>query len=275
MLVKPVLLYGCEVWAHEGTDILEKLHLIFCKYVLGVNKSTCTNMVYGELGATPFSLISQSRMVMFWARIKQVEENRKVSSLLFQILLKMYKNVNFRSPWVMAVKNVLESYGFAGAWEHQRLPFSTNHFKVILKQRIRDQFFQKWSSEMIISSKSINYRMFKTSLHLEDYLLTLSYHQRCKMARFRCRKHNLPIASGCRTNIPRNLRVCELCNDLFLVYLICPRFNEARKKYIKKVLVQSQSALSFYNLMNVKSTIQLANLCKYIQILINAFKLFA
>ena len=38
-----------EVWAHEGTDILEKLHLRFFKYVLGVNKSTCTNMVYGEL----------------------------------------------------------------------------------------------------------------------------------------------------------------------------------------------------------------------------------
>ena len=122
-----------------------------------------------------------------------------------------------------------------------------------------------------------DYRMFKTSLHLEDYLLTLSYHQRCTMARYRCRNHNLPIESGCRTNIPRNLRVCELCNDLgdeFNYLFICPRLNEARKKYIKKVLVQSQSALSFYNLMNVKSTIQLANVCKYSQILMNAFKLF-
>ena len=233
VLVKPVLLYGCEVWAHEGTDLLE--------------------------------------------RIKQVEENPKISSLLFQILLKMYKSGNFCSPWVMAVKNVLEGCGFAGAWENQRLPFSTNHFKVILKQRIRDQFLQKWSSEINIISKCINYRMFKTSLHLEEYLLTLSYHQRCKMARFRCRNHNLPIESGCRTTIPRNLRVCELCNDLsdeFHFLFICPRFIKARKKYIKKVLVQSRSALSFFNLMNVKSTVQLAN-CKYFQILMNAFKLFA
>ena len=104
VLVKPVLLYGCEVWAHEGTDILEKLHHSFCKYALGVNKSTCTNMVYGELGATPLSLITQSRMVMFWARIKKVEENPKISSLLFQILLKMYKNDIFCSPWVTTVK---------------------------------------------------------------------------------------------------------------------------------------------------------------------------
>ena len=122
-----------------------------------------------------------------------------------------------------------------------------------------------------------DYRMLKTCLHLEDYLLTLSYHQRCTMARFRCRNHNLPIESGCRTNIPRNLRVCELCNDLgdeFNYLFICPRLNEAREKYIKKVLVQSQSALSFYNLINAKSTIQLANVCKYLQTLMNAFKLF-
>ena len=175
-------------------------------------------------------------------------------------------------------KNVLEGCGFAGAWENQRLPFSTKHFKFILKQRIRDQFLQKWSSEINISSKCINYRMFETSLHLEDYLLTLSYHQRCTMARFRCRNHNLPIESGCGTNIPLNLRVGELCTalgDEFHFLFICPRFNEAREKYIKKVLVQSRSALSFFNLMNVKSIVQLATLCKYFQILMNAFKLFA
>ena len=44
-LVKPVLLYGSEIWAHEGTEILEKLHLRFCKYILLVNKTTCSNMV--------------------------------------------------------------------------------------------------------------------------------------------------------------------------------------------------------------------------------------
>ena len=78
MPVEPVLLYGCEVWAHKRTEILEKLHLRLCQCVIGVNKSTCSNILYSELGATPLSLISQSRMVMFWARIKQVEENPKM-----------------------------------------------------------------------------------------------------------------------------------------------------------------------------------------------------
>ena len=49
ILVKPIILYGCEVWATESVDIIEKIHLRFCKYVLQVNKSTHSNMVYGEL----------------------------------------------------------------------------------------------------------------------------------------------------------------------------------------------------------------------------------
>ena len=42
-LVKPILLYGSEIWDHEGTEILEKLHLRFCKYILLVNRTTCSN----------------------------------------------------------------------------------------------------------------------------------------------------------------------------------------------------------------------------------------
>ena len=41
------LSYGCEVWAAESADIIGKIPLRFCKYVLQVNKSICFNMVYG------------------------------------------------------------------------------------------------------------------------------------------------------------------------------------------------------------------------------------
>ena len=52
-LVKPILLYGSEIWAHEGTELLEKLHLRFCKYILLVNRTTYSDMVYGEIGEYP------------------------------------------------------------------------------------------------------------------------------------------------------------------------------------------------------------------------------
>ena len=30
-MVKPILLYGCEIWGFGNNDVLEKVHLKFCK----------------------------------------------------------------------------------------------------------------------------------------------------------------------------------------------------------------------------------------------------
>ena len=46
-----MLLHGCEVWAHEGTGILEK------KYTLGIVNFYCTNMVYAGLGSSTSVLV--------------------------------------------------------------------------------------------------------------------------------------------------------------------------------------------------------------------------
>jgi hypothetical protein len=50
-MVKPVLLlYGCEIWGMGNNDILERVHLTFCKSLLNLRTSTPSCMVYGELG---------------------------------------------------------------------------------------------------------------------------------------------------------------------------------------------------------------------------------
>jgi hypothetical protein len=35
-IVKPILLYGCEVWGVGNNDIVERVHLKFCKSILHV-----------------------------------------------------------------------------------------------------------------------------------------------------------------------------------------------------------------------------------------------
>ena len=53
-MIKPILLYGCEIWGFEN-DIkgIEIFHRIFLKYVLKLNYQTTNCMIYGELGITP------------------------------------------------------------------------------------------------------------------------------------------------------------------------------------------------------------------------------
>ena len=48
-MIKPILLYGCEVWGFSDNDILEKIHLKYCKILLNLKTSTLSYMVYGEL----------------------------------------------------------------------------------------------------------------------------------------------------------------------------------------------------------------------------------
>ena len=52
-MIKPILLYGREVWGFSNNDILEKIHLKFCKILLNLKTSTPSYMVYGELGRYP------------------------------------------------------------------------------------------------------------------------------------------------------------------------------------------------------------------------------
>ena len=48
-MIKPILLYGCEVWGFGKNEVLERVHLKFCKILLNLKSSTLNYMVYGEL----------------------------------------------------------------------------------------------------------------------------------------------------------------------------------------------------------------------------------
>jgi hypothetical protein len=41
--------YGCEIWGFGKNDIIERVHLKFCKLLLRLKVSTPNFMVYGEL----------------------------------------------------------------------------------------------------------------------------------------------------------------------------------------------------------------------------------
>ena len=37
-MVVPILLHGAEFWGYEKNDVIEPLHLEFCKYILNIKK---------------------------------------------------------------------------------------------------------------------------------------------------------------------------------------------------------------------------------------------
>ena len=55
-MITHILLYGCEVWGFGKNEVLERVHLKFCKILLNLKLSTPKYMVYGELGRYPIDI---------------------------------------------------------------------------------------------------------------------------------------------------------------------------------------------------------------------------
>ena len=63
-MVKPILLYDCEIWGFRNNDVLEKVHLKFCKTILNLKTSTPNYMIYGELGRYPVEIDIKIRIYL-------------------------------------------------------------------------------------------------------------------------------------------------------------------------------------------------------------------
>jgi hypothetical protein len=67
-IVKPVLLYGCDIWGFGNIYCIERVQLKilkyvlglksskFVKYIVGLKSSTPNYIVYGETGVKPLSI---------------------------------------------------------------------------------------------------------------------------------------------------------------------------------------------------------------------------
>ena len=110
-MVKPILLYGCEVWGFSNNDIIEKVHLKFCKLLLHLKSSTPSYMIYGELGRYPLEIDIKSRIISFCAKLLSGKE-LKLSKIIYNLCYYMsIKNVE-HFTWLDNVKKILNECGF-------------------------------------------------------------------------------------------------------------------------------------------------------------------
>ena len=64
----PISSYGWEAWGFTPGVYLERLHLKFCKQILGVKQNCQNNSVYGELGRYSLIINRQYRIIKFWLK---------------------------------------------------------------------------------------------------------------------------------------------------------------------------------------------------------------
>jgi hypothetical protein len=80
---------------------IDKLHLRFCKIVLGVRPQTSNAAVLGELGRFPLSVICKERALKYWLNVMKYPGSLENTKFLEQCALLPYI---IRSTWSSSVK---------------------------------------------------------------------------------------------------------------------------------------------------------------------------
>ena len=167
----PVLLYGSEIWGFESRNQIEKIHLRFCKFVLGVGQSANSAAVLGKCGRLPLHIKCKynKRFIKYWLKLL-----RSPQGSLLQTCYKMQTDFDaiYKRDWVTNLKKLLFSNGFVltitqGAGDEELFMKS-----VVL--RLTDIAKQTWNSEIDSSPKLLTYSEFKSLLNPEKYLYTLN-----------------------------------------------------------------------------------------------------
>ena len=172
--IKPILLYGSEVWGFGNCEIIERVHLKFIKYIFKLKKSTPSHMIYGELGIFPIITEIQTRIISFWSKLIENSASYKLSPAVYNIVYNMQENRHLKSQWLDNVKNLLCSHGYSGIWYSQSF-INAKWLISSFTQKLKDSYIQKWYSSVNISSSNNNYRLFKDTFETSSYIKQLPH----------------------------------------------------------------------------------------------------
>ena len=254
-IIKPVTLYGSEIWANvpfsrkpynhntiwQYVDSLpiESLHIKFCKYTLGVNVKATNIAVMGELGRYPLGIDILVQMFKFHEHV-QTHTNVLVLAA-FKESNKIHDKGGL--SWMTFFKGVSENPDICSS--------SNNHIDKwqMYKQCLVSSFIQKWDSSLCSNSaKLIFYKSFKSTFVYENYLnLVKSRKERVALTKIRISAHRLAIEKGRYAKprpIPREERWCLFCKllnhnhigDELHMFTQCPKFDTERQLLYQKVL---------------------------------------
>ena len=273
-MIKPIVLYNCEVWGHEKlTDnTIEKLHLQFCKQILGVHPKASNSAVLGELGRFPLKIEVQIRVIKLWTKILSMPE----SILMKQSYKEEYDGIsdgvsNNKQSWSNTVRVYLEQEGFTETWQRQT---TQADFLNDYERKLKEKYANVWYSDLQAQDKLRTYKKIKTNFSKELYLKEFSdFNKVSPIAQFRVSAHTLNIERQryVYPKIPADKRLCPLCNvpeDELHFLCSCKRYTTERAKLYQSVrvilpqlndLTDEEKFIEILTSQNVQTVLSLCN----------------
>ena len=147
--IGPILNYSCEVWGFHTARDIEKVHLNYCKRLLGVKRTTQNDFTYGELGRFPMQTIRYVRIIAYWLKIITGSKSLYINVIYQNALHEIdYSN---KVTWCRSIRNLLFECGFGYVWLNQGVG-NIKCFLSFFKQRLFDMYKQGWRSRLTEST---------------------------------------------------------------------------------------------------------------------------
>ena len=137
---------GVKFGGFSKNEIIERVHLRFCKQLLNFKTSTPTCMVYGELGRYPLDIDIQVRTISFWAKLISGKQT-KLSAIVYKCMYNMLRVRDRNFMWLKYVKHIMCNCGFNYIWESQTF-INELWLKHSIKQNLTNQYLQTWLSSV-------------------------------------------------------------------------------------------------------------------------------
>ena len=223
--MKPVLMYGCEVWGASikeekdftnfGGEVWERFHLRVWKNNLGVHKSTSNLATISEIGRYPMKNDIHKQMVRYLLRFNDMDDNRLAKQCYFEQEVDSTGN-----HWVGKTKQVLNNLGLSYMHKikpgEKKKPTEINRLSYVTRNRENEIFEQNLvhHRDVQMERKQGNLSFLhklKENFGQEDYLQINNANYRQKIAQFCLSAHKLEIETGRHKDIEREHRICMYC----------------------------------------------------------------
>lgn len=261
--IKPILLYGSEVWGVKKYECLENLQIRYFKMFLGVGKTTENCFILREVGRYPLWVVTKCNALKYWCKLLTLSNERYPKHCYLQ----QYSHAQLgRDNWAAAIRDILSNSGFAHIWHEQN---GTNRPCIIQEIKQRLIAISNQNMEADIRNTHSVYLDYHPIMKPAEYIDVLVSRRKRRLITL-LRTRSLPIKNNlfrikiCDSNVC--IKCCSNSIDDETHFLFkCQALNNSRFTHLPATFLNNPSAYKLISLFKSNDPKVLNNVCLFIQ----------
>jgi hypothetical protein len=220
--------------------------------ILRCSSQTSIAAMRGDLGWWRLQGRRDQRRLIFWGNLIRMADDRLTKKVYLHRRQEYDQNLSESSNWCHATHEILASLGLTEYWyDVSRFP-NVEKWKKLISTRMSEREEKLWLQEIYSKRKLRTYRIIKTKLKLEPYLLNGNNQTRSVVFSLRSGTNRLRIETGRWKNEKEAERICKNCengeieNEIHFV-TTCEFVGDLRDSFYRKVLHLTEGRVNLYS----------------------------